>query len=274
VPVVYLTAYADEGTLDRAKLTEPFGYLVKPFSEVELRTTIEVALYKHRQDMKTRDAAHWFSSAINILGAALMVTDQDGNVKHMNHVAEALTGWSQQEAEGRHFAEVFVIRDPETGEIMENPASMPLTVGFMSGSSRNVLISRKETEIDVENALLPITDSEGRFSGVIIAFQEVTSHDPEDQEWFNHAANLYLLATLSCSEGEFSKAESLYKRTLLLFERHLGTDHPKVTNIINDLEDLYRKTGRKTEADQLKKRVSGLRRGASSGIWAVPHDES
>ena len=51
VPVVYLTAYSDDETLQRATSTEPFGYLLKPFSERELRTTIEVALYKHGSEM-------------------------------------------------------------------------------------------------------------------------------------------------------------------------------------------------------------------------------
>jgi CheY-like chemotaxis protein len=48
IPVVYLTAYADEATLERAKVTDPFGYLLKPFEERELYTAIEMALYKHK----------------------------------------------------------------------------------------------------------------------------------------------------------------------------------------------------------------------------------
>jgi two-component system phosphate regulon sensor histidine kinase PhoR len=58
IPVVFLTAYADEDTLRRAKITEPFGYLLKPFEERELHTTIEMALYKHRAEeaLRRRDA--------------------------------------------------------------------------------------------------------------------------------------------------------------------------------------------------------------------------
>jgi CheY-like chemotaxis protein len=46
-PVVYLTTYVDDQTVERAKVTEPFGYLLKPLEERELRTTIKIALYKH-----------------------------------------------------------------------------------------------------------------------------------------------------------------------------------------------------------------------------------
>ena len=54
LPVVYMTAYADEETLDRARVTEPFGYLLKPFEEHQLRPTIEMALYKHRMETLLR----------------------------------------------------------------------------------------------------------------------------------------------------------------------------------------------------------------------------
>ena len=54
VPVVFLTAYAEDGTLDRAKLAEPFGYILKPFEDRELKSTIEVALYKHRAEEEIR----------------------------------------------------------------------------------------------------------------------------------------------------------------------------------------------------------------------------
>src|SRR5262249_49779780 len=50
VPIVYLTAYADDETIKRAKVTGPFGYLLKPFNERELRAAIEIALYKHTTD--------------------------------------------------------------------------------------------------------------------------------------------------------------------------------------------------------------------------------
>jgi len=58
VPVIFLTAYADESTLTRAKITEPYGYILKPFKEIDLHSNIEMAIYKHRKDaalLKERD---------------------------------------------------------------------------------------------------------------------------------------------------------------------------------------------------------------------------
>ena len=50
IPVIFLTAYADEATLEKAKITEPYGYIIKPFKEIDLHTSIEMALYKHKKE--------------------------------------------------------------------------------------------------------------------------------------------------------------------------------------------------------------------------------
>ena len=256
IPIVYLTAYADEKTLERAKQTEPFGYLVKPFSEAELHTTIEIALHKHAQEGKIKESAHWFESVIDVLGSALIVTDQDGIVRHVNHVAETLTGRTLQDAVGKHFSQIYILKDLDTGEVVDSPASIPLKMGFMSGTAPAILVSENGIEIRIEHTVVPVTDQAGNFSGVIIAFQELAKEDIETEDWFNHAANLYLTATLSYSEGDYLRAESFYKRTLLFFERYLGSDDPKVLNVIKDLAALYRKTGRHPEARKLEQRVS------------------
>ncbi|MFP4268137.1 MAG: hybrid sensor histidine kinase/response regulator, partial [Spirochaetaceae bacterium] len=56
IPVIYITAYSDESTLDRAKVTEPFGYILKPFQEREIHSAIEMAMYKHRAEQELREA--------------------------------------------------------------------------------------------------------------------------------------------------------------------------------------------------------------------------
>lgn len=64
LPVVYLTAFADQGILDRAKITEPFGYLIKPFQPRELHSTIEMALYRADMEKRLRDANRELEQAL------------------------------------------------------------------------------------------------------------------------------------------------------------------------------------------------------------------
>jgi len=65
IPVIYLTAYADENTLERAKVTQPYGYIIKPFKEIDLQTSIEMALYKHKKQLEILDDRDRLYSIVN-----------------------------------------------------------------------------------------------------------------------------------------------------------------------------------------------------------------
>jgi CheY-like chemotaxis protein len=56
IPVIYMTAYSDDKTLERAKITEPFGYLIKPFKDREVNITIQIALYRHEMEKKLKES--------------------------------------------------------------------------------------------------------------------------------------------------------------------------------------------------------------------------
>ena len=65
LPVIYLTAYADDDTVRRATRTEPFGYLLKPFDETQLRTAIEMALYKHAAERRLRESERRYAVTLS-----------------------------------------------------------------------------------------------------------------------------------------------------------------------------------------------------------------
>ena len=64
IPVIFLTAYADESTLSKAKVTEPYAYIIKPFKEIDLHTSIEMALYKHGKEQEVRKERDLYSSIV------------------------------------------------------------------------------------------------------------------------------------------------------------------------------------------------------------------
>jgi len=75
VPVIYLTAHSDTATLERAKLTDPFGYILKPFEERDLRTHIEIALYRHQTERALRESEERFRTLAAATFEGIVITD-------------------------------------------------------------------------------------------------------------------------------------------------------------------------------------------------------
>ncbi len=91
IPVIYLTANADDSTVERAKFTEPFGYVIKPFEERELHTTIEVALYKHQSEHRLKESEERYRLLAELSPEAIIVQTDDGIV-YANAAAASLFG--------------------------------------------------------------------------------------------------------------------------------------------------------------------------------------
>lgn len=94
IPVIYLTANADEPTLQRAKVSDAFGYLIKPFEERELNTTIEMALYKHKMEAKLRENEARFRSLVQNSTMGIFRTKIDGSLVLVNPALVKILGYS------------------------------------------------------------------------------------------------------------------------------------------------------------------------------------
>src|SRR3954464_4965749 len=101
IPFIFLTAFSDKTTLDRAKLTESYGYIIKPFEEDDIRTAIEIAFYKYTKDLEMQNKGNRFAAALDSLEVAVIITDANEKVIFMNKMAETLTGCLKQEALGK-----------------------------------------------------------------------------------------------------------------------------------------------------------------------------
>lgn len=97
IPVIYLTANADHPTVERAKFTEPFGYVIKPFDERELHTTIEVSLYKHQSEHRLKESEQRYRLLAELSPEAIIVQTDDGIV-YANPAAASLFGARSVEA--------------------------------------------------------------------------------------------------------------------------------------------------------------------------------
>lgn len=175
-PVVYLTAYADDSTLRRAKVAEPLGYLLKPFEERELRTTIETALYKHRAEARLRESECWLATTLRSIGEAVIAADENGRVKLINPAAEKLTGWPQSEALGRDLSEVFQLADEATGRRVEPTTNVADGARAANGARQSdvLLLSRDGRSTPVETSSSVITGEKGDFRGSVLIFKDIS----------------------------------------------------------------------------------------------------
>jgi len=174
LPVVFITAYADKVTLERAKATEPFSYLVKPVSHVNLASAIEIALYKHRIEQELRKREAWLQTVLRFMPEAVVVTDVCGSIQFLNPSAERLTGWSHIESVGRPVAEVLRLVDFADRDIsgdMQDAIGAGITWELPDASR---LISRDGSAVMVEGELA-ISRLDGRPTGTVLSLRDVTS---------------------------------------------------------------------------------------------------
>jgi PAS domain S-box-containing protein/putative nucleotidyltransferase with HDIG domain len=174
VPVIYLTAYSDEHTLNRAKVTEPSGYILKPFDERELHTTIEVAMYRHTMQKKLKESERWFATTLKSIGDAVIATNTEGCITFMNPVAELLTGWKHAEALGRDLNEVFSVRDQDGCILIKNPVAKVLEEGVVVDLRNNLLFGKEGSKLIVDDSAAPIVDDSGNIVGAVLVFRDVT----------------------------------------------------------------------------------------------------
>jgi two-component system cell cycle sensor histidine kinase/response regulator CckA len=176
IPVVYVTAYADEKTVRRAKITEPFGYLLKPFDAKELQTAIEIALYKHQMEKKLHESEQRLSITLRSIGDAVMATDTLGCITFMNPRAEALTGWRQAEGLGRHIAEVFQVRHETAPALPESPFVKALQTGVAVDLADHnlVLMAKDGTERPIDDSAAPLKDDRDNIVGAVLVFRDIT----------------------------------------------------------------------------------------------------
>ncbi len=175
IPVVYLTAYTDEETLNRAKLTQPYGYILKPFESRDLCTTIEVALYNYQMEQQRRERERWLATTLKSIGDAVITTDSQGLVTFMNPVAEALTCWKQEEVLGSNLSRVFQTINEITREVVESPVALALREGATVGlENHTLLITKDGTEIPIDDSAAPIRNEDGSIIGAVLVFHDVT----------------------------------------------------------------------------------------------------
>jgi PAS domain S-box-containing protein len=175
VPVIFLTAYGDNNTLERAKITQPFGYIVKPFTTKDLKIAIEIGLLKHQLERELRQNRDQLATLLNSISDAVIATNEQGKVTFMNPAAETLTGWQQKDALGNEAANIFHIVDEATDTILENPVTKVLReqqVVYLEEFTS--LIRRDGKRVPIGDSASPLKGGPDKINGVVVVFWDLS----------------------------------------------------------------------------------------------------
>ncbi|MBD3291185.1 response regulator [candidate division KSB1 bacterium] len=183
IPVIYLTAYADDSTLQRAKISEPYGYILKPFDSRDLHTSIEMALYKHKMEKKLKESEKWYATTLNSIGDGVITTNTRGEITFINPVAQKITGLSEPDILKIHFSKIFKIAISQTDnsliDLFANDQNELISRNIAQDA---LLISESGREIPINFTKTLMRDINNNIMGAVFVFQDITERKKAEYE--------------------------------------------------------------------------------------------
>lgn len=226
IPVVYVTGHADKITLERAKLTFPFGYILKPVKERELYAAIEVALSRCEREQ-------FLTTVLQRIGDGVIVVDRQGRVKYLNLVAEWLTGWQQYEARDQDLMTVFNLADEETRQPIDNPARAILQQDDIIDLNHRVLLIHKDgSSLPITDSIASLIDNQGNLTGAVLVFRDDTPRQLQEE----HKLALQRTQLMACQVEELQRLNQLKDDFLSTISHELCTPLAVIKMAIQMLE--------------------------------------
>ncbi len=183
IPIIFLTAFSDPKTLQRAKITEPYGYIIKPFEEKEVHTAIEIAVYKHNMEKTLRESKRRLSITLKSIGEGIIATDKEGIINYINPAAENLTGYKFDETVGKGIPEILYVNNQYASKNIEAAIKELLQKGFTNKFPETIIITCKNgKEIIIESGVSLIIDDNGNLDGIVLSFRDITDRKKMEEK--------------------------------------------------------------------------------------------
>ncbi|MEH2176989.1 hybrid sensor histidine kinase/response regulator [Nostoc sp.] len=233
IPIIYVTGHSDKSTVERATLTSPFGYILKPIKEKELYVAIQTALNRY-------DREQFLSSVLRGMGDGVIVVDTELNIKYINQVAEALTGWQWNEAKEKMLTEVIKIIDEQTQLPIENPiiAALQKETTIYLGSGV-LLVARNGTTIPIADSATPLRNNSGVITGAVFVFRDDTQRRLTEER--NLAAER--AQQLEIRVAELQRLNQLKEDFLATTSHEMRTPLSNIKMAISVLENILDRQG-------------------------------
>jgi len=256
IPVILLTANADESTIQRAKYTQPYAYIIKPFEERELRTAIVLALYRHEMEQKLVQRERLFSTTLRSIGEAVFVTDVDDSVNFMNPIAEYLVGKPFTAAVGMKLTSILRLVDEYDKDVTtDNPnlddgaSSLQEVFQFVGNLVRNDGI-----RVPVELRRSALIDDAGARTGWVWVLNDITVRVNseralrESEEQLRHAQKMEAVGRLSGGIAhDFNNLLTIIMGYSKLLKESIQNNDGKPGELLGDVDGILKAATKSAE---------------------------
>lgn len=253
MPVIFLTAHADQELLKRAKIAEPFGYLLKPFTKADLYTALEVGLYKARLESRLRRSEDRFKQMADQLPTVICELNRDYQVQFINRAGLQLLGLGPDDFRRG----IDLRRHLQHAEGADDPFREAL-LGLASGPSEKVVLKKDGSPITVIARCAPIHE-ENRIVGVRASLTDI-SELKHSQEQLSHVHRMETVGTLAGGIAhEFNNALTTIMTGIELLRMHSG-DLAKTQRYLDNMQAV---------SDRMAHLIRLLLAYAGQGQWRI-----
>jgi PAS domain S-box-containing protein len=236
IPVVYMTAHSDESTLARARASAPYGYILKPFDDRELRSTLEIALYRHEQEQRVRESEARYRDLYENAPNAYFSVGTDGLIRQCNRRASELLGFPKEELVGRSAFELYA--DTPQGKVKaEELFEQFLADGEVCGEE--LQMRRADgTLLWVSLTRNPVRDAAGKIVESRSVVMDITARKEAEQKLLQRAAQLELLNDIGGQIAATLHLDSVLAQATRLVQQKFGYHHVAVFTLDRQQQSL------------------------------------
>ncbi len=196
IPIIFVTAISDEKTLQRSIISDPYGYIVKPFDKKELKTAIEMAIYKSQSEKRLRQSEIKYRTLIERMNEGVVQMDNDTVILFVNERFCEMTGYSNQELIGNKFNEILLFDSKKDFLTEKNSGRNKIK----SDRYDLELKKKNESKLWVEVSSSSTSDDYGKVIGSINIFLDISEKKKNE----NIASHLAAIVE-SSTDSIFSK---------------------------------------------------------------------
>ncbi|MBT5305552.1 MAG: response regulator, partial [Candidatus Scalindua sp.] len=181
IPIIFLTAYTDDRYIKRAMSVEPFGYIVKPFRENEIRANIEIALYKRELERKQKQAEEKIRRLFFVIEHnpyMIMIMDIKGNIEFVNNKFSQITNYAPGEIIGKNI--LLLQSDEESSEVFKEMKGKVLSDEEWRGE---LCVRKKDGTPGLKYTVaLPVKDIKGDIISFVLVKEEIAKRKNREEQ--------------------------------------------------------------------------------------------